>query len=55
MQDSHLSGAVAKMPGSSAADGVNLPGRCSMPLNHSVHVCGGFPLRSVIVAVASSR
>ena len=44
-----------KMPGSSVADRGNLPGRCGMPWNHSLNVCGGLPLRSAIVATASSR
>ena len=44
-----------KMPGSNVADRGNLPGRCSMPFNHSRNVWGGLPLRSAIVATASSR
>jgi len=44
-----------RMPGSNVADRGNLPGRCNMPLNHSRNVWGGLPLRSAIVATASSR
>ncbi len=44
-----------KMPRSSMADRGNLPGRCSMPLNHSLNVCGGLPLKSAMVATAPSK
>jgi len=45
----------ARTQGSSAADPGRLPGGRSMPASHNPNVRGGFPLRSAIVAVASSR
>jgi hypothetical protein len=45
----------ARMQGSSAADPGGLLGGRSMPSSHNPNVCGGLPLRSAIVATASSR